>query len=109
MRARNERSREIQLAETLSPVNKRLAALLENGAVTLDEICQNFGWLAHTGRAAIARLRKTGMKVVSQKIDGQTGYRLETQNDATDRLWNGISRKVALFYQRRAAVLATAA
>lgn len=99
----------IQLAETLSPVNKRLAALLENGAVTLDEICQNFGWLAHTGRAAIARLRKTGMKVVSQKIDGQTGYRLETQNDATDRLWNGISRKVALFYQRRAAVLATAA
>ena len=99
----------MQPAETLSPVNRRLVALLENGAVTLDEICQNFGWLAHTGRAAIARLRKTGMKIVSQKIDGQTGYRLETQNATTDRLWNGISRKVALFYQRRAAVLATAA
>lgn len=99
----------MQPTVTLSPVNRRLVALLENGAMTLDEICQNFGWLAHTGRAAIARLRKTGMKIVSQKIDGQTSYRIENQNDATDRLWNGISRKVALFYQRRAAVLATAA
>lgn len=101
----------IQSAVTLSPVNRQLAALLENGAMTLDEICQHFGWLAHTGRAAIARLRKTGLKVISQKINGKTGYRVDAQTSASqaDMLWNGISGKVALFYQRRAAVLATAA
>lgn len=95
----------------LSPANRRLAALLENGPATIDEICQSFGWLAHTGRSAIARLRKAGINIVSSKVNGHTEYRIEAQTVASrqDGLWNGISRKVALFYQRRAAVLATAA
>lgn len=105
------RPAQAQPTKPLSPVNRRLVTMLENGAVTLNEICQNFGWLTHTGRAAIARLRKTGLMVVSQKMDGQTAYRVEAQSatNQADTLWNGISRKVALFYQRRAAVLATAA
>lgn len=99
-----------QATNHLSPVNRRLVAMLENGTVTMSEICQSFGWLAHSGRSAIARLRKAGVNIISQKMGNETGYRVEGNAESqTDRLWNGISRKVALFYQRRAAVLATAA
>lgn len=104
----------VQPAATgLKGVNQKLAAMFaETGSVSLDAICQQFGWLAHTGRSAIARLRKTGLNIVSEKVNGETGYRLLDANveaPQTDGVWAGISRKVALFYQRRAAVLAVAA
>lgn len=92
--------------ETWTEMQKKLAGMFEsNGLASLDDICQHFGWLAHTGRSAIARLRQKGLDIVSEKINGQTGYRLRGQT-AGETLWAGISRDVALFYQRRAAVLA---
>lgn len=92
----------------LSPVNRKLVQMLENGSVAISGICEAFGWLPHTARAAIARLRKTGLQIVSEKVNGQPGYRLVGAQQPQG-LWAGISSKVALFYQRRAAVLAVAA
>ena len=87
-------------------MQRNLAGMFEaTGLASLDEICQHFGWLGHTARSAIARLRQKGLDIVSEKINGQAGYRLRGQN-AGANLWAGISRDVALFYQRRAAVLA---
>jgi len=96
----------------LSPANRKLLAIFEaTGTATRDEICLHMGWLGHTARSAIARLRKVGINITSQKVNGMAGYRLngQTGNSQDSTLWTGIDRKLALFYQRRAAVLAIAA
>lgn len=97
----------------LSRMNSQLVEMLASGmAISLEAICQRFEWLPHTGRSAIARLRKLGFQIKASKVNGQTGYRLIGQNtpaNQADGLWAGITEKVALFYQRRAAVLALAA
>ena len=97
----------------LSRMNSQLVEMLANGiAISLKAICQRFEWLPHTGRSAIARLRKLGFQIKASKVNGQAGYRLIGQSAETchvDGLWAGIAVKVALFYQRRAAVLALAA
>lgn len=96
----------------LSPANRKLLAIFEaTGTATLDEICFHMGWLGHTARSAIARLRKLGLNITSQKMNGMAGYRLngQTGNFQGSTLWAGIDKKLVLFYQRRAAVLAIAA
>ena len=97
----------------LSRMNSQLVEMLASGiAISLEAICQRFEWLPHTGRSAIARLRKLGFQIKASKVNGQTGYRLIGQNtpaSQADGLWAGITEKVALFCQRRAAVLALAA
>lgn len=95
-----------------SNANRKLVAIFEaTGTATLDEICAKMGWLGHTARSAIARLRKLGLNITSQKVNGMAGYRLngQTGNVRDSTLWTGIDRKLVLFYQRRAAVLAIAA
>lgn len=98
---------------SLSKTNRQLVEMLANGmAVSLESICQRFEWLPHTGRSAIARLRKIGFQIKAKKVDGKTGYRLISQTGGASQavnLWTGITEKVALFYKRRAAVLALAA
>lgn len=96
----------------LSGVQGRLAEMFRaQGVVTLAEISEAFGWLDITSRAAITRLRKAGMNISATKVDGKAAYKLNGNylQSESDSLWNGISDAVALFYQRRAAVLAVAA
>ncbi len=84
----------------LSPANRKLLAIFEaTGTATLDEICLHMGWLGHTARSAIARLRKLGINITSQKVNGMAGYRLngQTGNSQDSTLWTGIDRKLALF------------
>lgn len=96
----------------LSGVQGRLAEMFRTqGVVTLTAISEAFGWLDITSRAAITRLRKAGMNISATKVDGKAAYKLNGSYAVcgSDSLWNGISEAVALFYQRRAAVLAVAA
>lgn len=106
---------ETQSIPALSGVQKKLAEMFANqGIVRLDAICQTFGWLDITARAAITRLRKSGMEISPIKVDGNAAYKFNGANQQnasvqSESLWNGISESVKLFYKRRAAVLAVAA
>lgn len=98
----------------LSGVQAKLAEMFRSqGTVTLARIMEVFGWLDITARAAVTRLRKAGMEIKATKVDGQAAYMFNgtsgTNASQPDSLWNGIEPAVAMFYQRRAAVLAVAA
>lgn len=97
---------------SLRGVQARLAEMFTSqGVVTLTAMCDTFGWLPHTARAAVTRLRRMGMRIES--VRGQSAYRLVggmmSQAAPTPRLeslWAGISESVVRFYRNRAAVLA---
>ena len=48
----------------------------EAGATTI-ELASALSWLPHTTRAALTGLRKKGHDVRSEKVDGETRYRIE--------------------------------
>ncbi|MBY8825518.1 DUF3489 domain-containing protein [Sphingomonas colocasiae] len=50
--------------------------LKREGGATLDEMIAATGWLPHTTRAAMTGLRKGGMDVTSDKVDGTRRYRI---------------------------------
>lgn len=93
-------------------VQGRLAEMFTaDGTVTLAAMCERFGWLPHTARAAVTRLRRAGLQISPVKVHGQPAYRLDNGLVArnapqSESLWTGISESVIRFYRRRAAVLA---
>lgn len=96
-------------------VQGRLAEMFTaTGTVTLAAMCERFGWLPHTARAAVTRLRRAGLRISPVKVDGQPAYRLDSglmpraaaPQAQPESLWTGISESVIRFYRRRAAVLA---
>lgn len=95
----------------LRGVQGRLAGLFaQQGTVALDAICQTFGWLPHTGRAAVTRLRQSGLQISAVRVNGQPAYRLGGAIVAApDSPWAGVEEAVTQFYRRRAAVLAAVA
>ena len=87
------------------PVRGRQAELLEmlqQGAVSVEEMQARWGWLPHTARAAITRLRRCGLEIA---FSGGC-YRLQNQPASADSLWTGVAENVRTFYRNRAAVLA---
>lgn len=99
----------------LTGVQGRLASMFTaDGTVALDAMCQQFGWLPHTARAAVTRLRRAGMRITPVKVAGRSAYRLDSglmprataPQAQAENLWTGISESVIRFYRRRAAVLA---
>jgi hypothetical protein len=46
------------------------------GGASLHELTAATAWQPHTVRAAIAGLRKRGLEVAKEKVDGLTRYRL---------------------------------
>ena len=77
-------------------------------------MCEQFGWLPHTARAAVTRLRRAGLRISPVKVNGRPAYRLDSglmahaaaPGTRAENLWTGISESVIRFYRRRAAVLA---
>lgn len=95
----------------LHGVQARLAHMFATqGVVSLTSMCDAFGWLPHTARAAVTRLRRAGMHITP--IHGQAAYRLEETTEPVqnheDSLWAGISENIVRFYRNRVAVLAAA-
>ena len=53
-----------------------LVAMLTNGA-TAEHMAKTLGWLPHTLRAALSRLKtKEGLKIERERVDGTTSYRI---------------------------------
>ena len=53
-----------------------LIAMLTKGA-TAEHIAKTLGWLPHTLRAALSRLKtKEGLKIERERVDGTTSYRI---------------------------------
>ena len=96
-------------------VQARLSEMFTSqGVVSLSAMCDTFGWLPHTARAAVTRLRRMGMQI--EPLRGQSAYRLvggmmRTSAPAprAESIWTGISESVVQYYRNRAAVLATVA
>lgn len=55
----------------------QLIALLQGQAASTTDLATALGWLPHTTRAALTGLRKKGHAVISEKVDGETRYRIE--------------------------------
>lgn len=56
----------------------QLIELLQGeSAASTTEIAAALGWLPHTARAALTDLRKKGLAVVSEKVNGETRYRIQ--------------------------------
>lgn len=99
----------------LHGVQARLADMfISQGIVSLAAMCDTFGWLPHTARAAVTRLRRMGMQI--EPLRGQSAYRLagglmptSAPAPRAQSLWTGISESVVRYYRNRAAVLATVA
>lgn len=97
----------------LAGVQHRLADLFRaNTLLSLDSIMEQFGWQAHTVRAAVTRLRQAGLTITRARIGVAPAYRLEATSPAAtaparaDGLFDGISGDIRTFYQNRATVLA---
>lgn len=101
----------------LRGVSADLAAMFAQGPVTLQAMCERFGWQAHSARAAVTRLRRAGMDIVCQR-HGSNVYQLRGSvqsacNDrrqpfGSDSLFDGVADFVQIFYRNRAAVLSAA-
>ena len=53
-----------------------LIAMLTKGA-TAEHMAKTLGWLPHTLRAALSRLKtKEGLKIERERVDGTTSYRI---------------------------------
>lgn len=92
----------------LRGVQAELASLFINGPVTLASMESRFGWLTHTARAAVTRLRKVGMNITATRINGQAAYVWQQSVNACDSLYAGMSDDIVSFYQNRTAVFARA-
>lgn len=91
----------------LRGVQAELASLFVNGPVTLASMESRFGWLTHTARAAVTRLRKVGMQITATRINGQAAYMWHTAS-VCDSLYAGMNADIVSFYQNRTAVFARA-
>lgn len=61
-----------------------LAALGTDNGASIDTLTSLTGWLPHTTRAALTRLRQRGFPITRHVEDGRTSYRLASQATAAD-------------------------
>jgi hypothetical protein len=53
-----------------------LAALRSDDGASIDTLISLTGWLPHTTRAALTRLRQRGFPITRDTLDGRTTWRL---------------------------------
>jgi len=67
----------------VSKIDLLISRLKRPSGATLADLAKATGWQPHSVRGAIAgALRKKGVKVTSEKVDGVRRYRLRTDSDA---------------------------
>jgi DNA-binding transcriptional regulator PaaX len=57
-----------------------MTAVSSEAGATLAELSATIGWLPHTTRAALCRLRQRGFAVNLAEHDGRKAYRLTTRS-----------------------------
>ena len=55
-----------------------VALLHQNGGASLAELITATSWLPHTARAALTGLRKKGLAIIRNKVDGVTRYSISS-------------------------------
>ena len=60
-------------------LNAVLSAIEANGGATLDDLTTATGWLPHTTRAAITRLRQRGFAIELAGEKGARRYRIAAE------------------------------
>jgi len=58
---------------------KFIALLRRDEGATIAEMVEATGWLAHSARAMLTRLRKHGLAVEKNKVDGVTRYAIAAE------------------------------
>jgi DNA-binding MarR family transcriptional regulator len=67
-------------AAPVTPKKGVLIGLLQRpGGATLAEITGATSWLPHTARAMLTRLRKKGLAISKEKVDGATRFRMDAE------------------------------
>jgi hypothetical protein len=64
-----------QAAKAPSKQGSLAALMVRDEGATLDQMIAAIGWLPHTTRAAMTRLRTKGYVIDSDKVDGVRTYR----------------------------------
>jgi|JI10StandDraft_1071094.scaffolds.fasta_scaffold3229468_1 predicted ArsR family transcriptional regulator len=59
---------------TRSKRDQLIGLLKRDSGATLEEMTSLTGWLPHTVRAAMTGLKKTGLIVTREKVDGVSRY-----------------------------------
>lgn len=63
----------------VSKIDQVIALIVRDEGATLDQMVEATGWLPHTTRAAMTGLRKRGLVIESDKVDGVRTYRAVPQ------------------------------
>ncbi len=61
--------------KTQSKQDQLAALVVRDEGATLDQMVAALGWLPHTTRAALTGLKKKGIAITSDKVDGIRTYR----------------------------------
>ena len=76
---RRQRARGDQVADSKVPGGKLgliVAALRQADGATIEALTEMTGWLPHTTRAALCRLRQRGLAITRNRVEGNTLYHL---------------------------------
>lgn len=112
-RAHPENTAAPSLPSTGGVMGRLTALFAAQRIVSLETMMERFGWQAHTARATIARLRRTGLDI--RPLRGRHSYELiggaagETPGPCEDSLFAGIPADIVTFYRNRAAVFSAVA
>jgi hypothetical protein len=60
----------------VSRTDQLIALLRTSDGASIDDLCERFGWLPHSARAALTGLRKRGLDVQRTKAGTVTIYRI---------------------------------
>ena len=98
----------VQTVQLPGKQGQLLAHISQDSGASISALCEALGWLPHTTRAAVSRLRRAGITVNTTRRNGQTVYKAAGGSTGTtaDSLFRGIPTQVETFYKNRAAVLA---
>lgn len=103
-----------QALPALRGVSDQLASMFQSGPVSLQAMCERFGWQRHSARAAVTRLRRAGLNIVCQG-HGTNMYILQSPAQmvapeprpavTSGSLFDGVAECLKIFYRNRAAIL----
>ena len=66
----------IPVLDLNTPQDELVAALRQVDGATIEALTELTGWLPHTTRAALCRLRQRGLAITRNRVEGTTLYHL---------------------------------
>jgi hypothetical protein len=69
------------IAEPAPKITKKALVeqlLKSDKGATIEDLCKKTGWQAHTVRGHLSILKKAGVEIISERVDGVRYYRIIT-------------------------------